>query len=77
MPVQVKADTLCIKDLGRSAPWVADLKSAVARVRNPDQNVYLVVPIVPSEGIYNFTQDLRAIPEFSLVRCVQKFRLKQ
>lgn len=71
MAVQVKADALCIKDLGRSATWVSDLKSTISRMKHPDQKIYLVVPIVPAEGIYNFTQDLRAIPEFSAVRCVK------
>lgn len=71
MPLQVKADTLCIKDLGRAAPWVTDLKSTLSKVKSPEQKVYLIVPIVPSEGIFNFTRDLRAIPEFSLVRCVK------
>lgn len=71
MVIRIKGDTLTTKDLGRSnLTWATELKSAVSNARS-DQHVYLVATVIPSEGIYNFVQDLRSVKEFSGVRFVK------
>lgn len=67
--VRVKADTVNVKNLSKdSLPWVSELKSKVSCLKNPEQNVFLVISSVPTDGIYNFSRELVSVAEFSDVR---------
>ncbi|KAJ8922067.1 hypothetical protein NQ315_008708 [Exocentrus adspersus] len=69
--VNVKGDTLSVKDLKRSsASWVSDLYSALTEAKSKQKTVFLFSSIVPVEGFSNFVQELRSLPDSKPLRVV-------
>lgn len=67
----VKGDTLSIKDLKRSsASWVADVHSAIEAAKVKNNSVFLISTILPLEGINNFVQELRSLPDMQYLRFI-------
>ncbi|XP_044760998.1 fatty acid synthase-like [Coccinella septempunctata] len=69
--VLVKGETLSTKDFSRgSVTWVNELTAAASS--NPD-GVLLVSTVMPVEGLVNFVQELRSVPNLSKVCCFFNF----
>lgn len=66
--VKAKADNFNIKDLSKdSLAWVSELKSKISSLKVAEQNVYLIISSVPTDGVYNFSRALTT-QEFARVR---------
>ncbi|KAJ8961709.1 hypothetical protein NQ318_021309 [Aromia moschata] len=69
--VNVKGDTLSIKDLKRSsASWVLQLNSALEAAQSKPTSVFLFSTLTPLEGFSNFVQELRSLPNALPLRVV-------
>ncbi|KAL3278583.1 hypothetical protein HHI36_016128 [Cryptolaemus montrouzieri] len=66
--ILVKGDTLSIKDFNRgSVAWVNELTSAI---NSSPEGALLVSTITPVEGMVNFVQELRSVPNMQKVCCL-------
>ncbi|XP_018570431.1 fatty acid synthase-like [Anoplophora glabripennis] len=69
--INVKGDTLSVKDLKRSSvSWATELFSALSEAKTKQKNVFLISSIVPVEGFNNFVQELRSLPDSQSLRIV-------
>ncbi|XP_045461517.1 fatty acid synthase-like isoform X2 [Harmonia axyridis] len=69
--ILVKGETLSTKDFSRgSVTWVNELTAAASS--NPD-GVLLVSTVMPVEGLVNFAQELRSVPNLNKVFCFFNF----
>ncbi|KAJ8980787.1 hypothetical protein NQ317_004788 [Molorchus minor] len=69
--IQVKGDTLSVKDLKRSSvSWVSELFSALEAAKLRPSSVFLFSNVIPLEGFTNFVQELRSLPNTQPIRVV-------
>lgn len=71
MNILVKGDTLSSKDVKRSSiPWVSELYSTAEDAKSKECSIYLITSLIPMEGISNFIQELKSLPNMENLRFI-------